>query len=177
MDVPVHRLAGHRKNPLVFPKMPRVQVALYPVDQDGTHDGNGPLGAAGELQLGRPPRPLFEGAQHHQEIVAVVDKVAGREGLDFGDACARSPHEVEDQAVGRVFFSVEQAEDFGFEQVGRHGVDGVEDHLTLGDQAFPIDLDVLNRERIEARLIRVEESFWPGRGKCPAAVLNPYHFT
>ena len=33
MDVPVHGLARHRKNPLVLAKMPRVQVALDAVLQ------------------------------------------------------------------------------------------------------------------------------------------------
>lgn len=172
-----YRLALHRKNPLVLPKMPRVQVALHPVDQHRIHDGDGPLGTAGELHLGRPPRPLLQGAQHHHEIIAVVDKVARRERQHLGNPGAGGPHEIEDQTVGRVFFGVEQAENFGFEQVGGHRIDSVEDHLALGDQAIPVDLDVLNGERIKARLARVEEPFGPGRRKCPTAVLNPYHFT
>lgn len=104
--MPVHRLAGHGEDPLVLPKMSRVQVALYAILKHGVDDGHG---AAGELYVGRSPRPLFECAQHDHEIVAVVDETAGREGQQLGDPRPGGPHEVEDQAVSRVSFGVEKA--------------------------------------------------------------------
>ena len=115
MDMPVHRLAGHGEDPLVLSEMPRVQVALYAILKHGVDDGHGALGAAGELHVGRSARPLFESAQHHHEIVAVIDEVARCEGQNLRNPSAGSPHKVKDQAVSWVFFGVEQAQDFGLE--------------------------------------------------------------
>lgn len=115
MDMPVHRLAGHGEDPLVPPEMSRVQVALYAILKNGVDDEHGALGAAGELYVGRSPRPLFECAEHHHEIVAVIDEVTRSEGQNLRNPGAGSPHKVKDQAVSWVFFGVEKVQDFGLE--------------------------------------------------------------
>lgn len=89
--------------------MPRVQVALHLADQHGGDNGGWPAGAAGEFGVGRTPRPLLYGAQHHHEVVAVVDKVIGREDQHLGNAGIGSSHQVQYRTVGGMLFSIEQA--------------------------------------------------------------------
>lgn len=172
--MPNHNLARHREHPLAHPRMPRIDVALDPVNQERINHGGRALGIADQLAGGLPPWSLFEGAKQHHTIVHVVDKVPRREGYHLGNAGTLRPHHIKNQPGDRVLFGVEHTEELELKQVGPHTLNGIKHHPAL---AAPVDLYVLNRERNQTRLSGVDEQLRSGRKKSLAAVLNPYHFT
>lgn len=138
VDMPVDRLARHREHPFVLPAPADIEVALDPVAQHGVRNR--------DIAFGPRCPALLEGLEDDAEVVAVVDETGRRKGEDLRDAGAGGPHQVEDEAVGRVGFGGEQGQHFGFEQVGRHGLDGVEHQRAFGNQARPVDVYLLDRE-------------------------------
>ena len=97
MDVPVHRLPRHRKDPLPFSETPRIQVTLDPILQQQVHNGHIALRRALQGRLAGSPRPLFQGLEDHAEVIADIDEARRGEGQHLGDPRPGGPHQIEDQ--------------------------------------------------------------------------------
>lgn len=102
-------------------------------------DGDIALGRAYKRSLAGPAGSLFERFQDHAKLVAVINKRVGGQGEDFGNPGPGGPYQVQNKPVGGVFFGVEQQQDFEFQQIGRHGVDGIEHPGAFGHPTIPFD--------------------------------------
>ncbi|MCG7866460.1 MAG: hypothetical protein JAY74_08820 [Candidatus Thiodiazotropha taylori] len=56
-------------------------------------------------------------------------------GQDLGDPHSDGPHEVQVEAVGVVFFCIQQAQDLRFQEIHRHLGHGLQDQGVLGDES------------------------------------------
>lgn len=148
VNVPIDGLPGHRKDPLALPESPRIEIALDPVLQQQIRNRHIPLHRSGERGLLRPSRPLFEGPEHHPVAIAVLDKTCRRQGQHFRNPRPSGPHEVEDKAVGGVFFGREQPQNLGFEEIDRHLLDGLQDQGAFGDEPVPVDVHGLDGKNV-----------------------------